>query len=335
MPTEIRVLVIGCGSIGRRHIGNLLELGVRDILATDTRNERMNEVKSKFGVQTVAGLEEALDCQPNVAIIATPTSSHLALALKAAHHGCHLFIEKPLSHNAEDVDRLIQLVREKGLITLVGCNMRFHPSIRKIKELLQESVIGHIVAALVEAGQYLPDWHPWEDYRQMYSARRDSGGGVILDSIHEIDYIRWMLGDVKDVACFAGRLSRLEIETEDTAAILLYFANGTIGEIHLDYIQRTYNRTCQIIGEEGTIHWNCNEKQVRWYSAKTCRWQYATEPDGWEQNQMYLDEMTHFLRCLKGEEDSVLDITEAKNVLEVALAAKRASQTRTIVRIKK
>ena len=134
MPTEIRVLVIGCGSIGRRHIGNLLELGVRDILATDTRNERMNEVKSKFGVQTVAGLEEALDCQPNVAIIATPTSSHLALALKAAHHGCHLFIEKPLSHNAEDVDRLIQLVREKGLITLVGCNMRFHPSIRKIKE---------------------------------------------------------------------------------------------------------------------------------------------------------------------------------------------------------
>lgn len=332
--TEMRVLVIGCGSIGRRHIGNLLQLGIKDILVVDTRHERLEEVRSQFDFQAVESLEAALGYQPNAVIVATPTSSHVPLALEAAQHGCHIFIEKPLSHNMENVNKLLQVVQEKKLVTLVGCNMRFHPGIRKIKELLEERAIGHVMAARVEVGQYLPDWHPWEDYRQMYSVRQELGGGIILDAIHEIDYIRWMLGEVKSVACFAGKLSHLEIETEDTAAILLLFANGTIGELHLDYIQRAYSRSCHIIGEEGTIRWDYTDGKVRWYSAKTCKWRYFTNPNNWEPNQMYIDEMAHFLRCLSGEENPLLDVIEAKRVLEVALAAKRAAKEYSIIRMK-
>jgi Predicted dehydrogenases and related proteins len=253
MPTNVRepslrFLVIGCGSIGKRHIRNLIALNAGEILAFDVQADRRSEVECQFGVEAVDNLEDAWERGPDVALITAPTSMHVPLALQAAEQGCHLFIEKPLSDRLEGVDRLLNVVRERDLITLVGCNMRFHPGLVKVKKLLEEGAIGQVVAARVAVGQYLPDWHPWEDYRKTYSARRDLGGGVILDAIHEIDYIRWMLGEVEAVACFAGKLSRLEIETEDTAAILLRFASGSIGEVHLDYVQRAYNRTCHIIG---------------------------------------------------------------------------------------
>lgn len=329
-----RFLVIGCGSIGKRHIGNLLALGIGEILALDVRADRRSEVEVQFGVKTLDNLEDAWERDPDVALITASTSAHVPLALQTAEYGCHLFIEKPLSDRLEGVDQLLEAVRDRNLVTLVGCNMRFHPGLMTVKRLLEEGAVGHVVAARVEAGQYLPDWHPWEDYRQGYSARRHLGGGVILDAIHEIDYIRWMLGEVKAVACFAGRLSHLEIETEDTAAILLHFADGAIGEVHLDYVQRTYSRTCHIIGDEGTIRWDYSAGEVRWYSAVLHKWRGFANPSGWEPNQMYLDEMKHFLRCLAQEEQPILDVFEGRQVLEVALAAKASAETGQIVELR-
>jgi predicted dehydrogenase len=188
-----------------------------------------------------------------------------------------------------------------------------------------------VVAARVEVGQYLPDWHPSEDYRQGYSARHDLGGGVILDAIHEIDYIRWLLGPVRSVACFAGTLSRLEVETEDTAAVLLRFAGGAIGEVHLDYVQRAYSRTCQVIGDEGTIRWDYGAGEARVYRADSRAWEAFPNPDGWRPNQMYVDELNHFLRCLAGTERPALDVHDAARVLDVALAAKASSQSGRVI----
>jgi predicted dehydrogenase len=328
---SLSFLVVGCGSIGQRHIGNLLGLNAGRILACDVRSDRRDEVKIKFGVEPLECLERAWKLRPDVALITVPTSMHVPLALEAAENGCHLLIEKPLSDRIDGIDQLLSVVRNRKLVTLVACNMRFHPGLLKVKTLLEERAIGRVVAARVEVGQYLPDWHPWEDYRQGYSARRDLGGGVILDAIHEIDYARWMLGEVEAVTCFTGNLSHLEIDTEDTAAILLRFLNGTIGEIHMDYVQRAYSRTCQIIGEEGTIRWDCAAGEVRWYSATAQQWQIFRDPSGWEPNQMYLDEMRHFLKCLSGEESAALNISEAVRVLEIALAAKAASNSGKVI----
>ena len=291
-------LIVGCGSIGKRHIGNLKKIGVKNIIACDLRKDRLKEVKSEFGVKSLNNLEEAWNCNPTVAFVTTPTSLHIPIAIEAAERGCHLFIEKPLSDTFETVDTLLEIVKRKNLVTIVGCNMRFHPGLRKVKELIDQNIIGTIVAARIEAGQYLPDWHPLEDYRKNYSARIDLGGGVILDAIHELDYARWFLGDVEAVACFAAKKSHLEIETEDTAAILLRFKNGVIGEIHLDYVQRIYSRSCQIIGDEGTIRWDYSEGIVRSYTSTTDTWQKFDNPRNWTPNQMYVDELRHFLRCI-------------------------------------
>jgi predicted dehydrogenase len=322
---DLRLLVVGCGSIGKRHMRNLRLLGARQILAFDVRADRRAEVKALLNVEIAESFDDAWARNPEVIVIAAATAAHMPLALEAAKRGIHLFIEKPLASTWDGVDRLVELVHQKQLVSLVACNLRFHPGIVTVKRLLNENVVGRIIAARVEAGQYLPDWHPWEDYRQNYSANAVLGGGVILDAIHEIDYIRWLLGEVTGVFCLAGKLSGLEIDTEDTAALLLRFASGAIGEIHLDYVQRVYSRTCQIICEEGTIHWDYMAGQVRWYVAREKTWHLFDNPTRWKANEMYLEEMRHFLDCLARRAAPEQDLFEGARVLRIALAAKTSA----------
>lgn len=303
------------------------------MIAYDVNADQCRNVEQEFGIKTFSSLDEALAQKPDIALICTPTSLHIPAAMAAARMNCHLFIEKPLSHTLEGIDELIQIVAQKKLISLVGCNMRFHPGLMKIKTLLEEGAIGRVVAARIEVGQYLPDWHPSENYRQSYSARSDLGGGVILDAIHEIDYIRWMLGEVESIACFTGRSSQLEIETEDTAAIIMRFINGVIGEVHLDYIQRVYSRTSHIIGDEGTIRWDYNTGEVHFYSAKIKEWQTFKNPHDWTPNQMYLDEISHFLGCVKKEEQPTLNVFQGAQVLKIALAAKVSAEKKQFLRL--
>jgi len=327
----MKFLVSGGGSIGKRHIRNLKALKAGQIIAHDVKVEQCREVEREYGIKVYSELDTALAEKPDVALICTPTSLHIPTAISAARSGCHLFIEKPLSDSLDGVDELIKIATQQQLTTLVGCNMRFHPGIAIMKELLDKKSIGRVVCGRVQAGQYLPDWHPWEDYRQGYSANKSLGGGIILDGVHEIDYIRWFLGDVKQVCCFAGKLSSLEIDTEDMAEVLLQFKSGAVGEVHLDYIQRSYSRSCQIIGEQGTILWDFNERQVKLYSAESRTWQVFPQKPDYEINQMYVDEMRHFLRCIEGVDYPIQSAGEAKRVLEIALAAKESARTGKII----
>jgi len=323
---NLRFAVAGCGSIGKRHMKNLRALGAGEIIAADLRADRRDEIEEALGIKAMASLDDVWVRAPDAIVIAAPTALHLPLALEAAERGVHLFIEKPLASAWDGIERLMKLAQERNLVSLVGCNMRFHPGLVKVKCLLAEQAVGRIIAARVEVGQYLPDWHPWEDYRQSYSARADLGGGVILDAIHEIDYIRWLVGEVAGVFCLAGKLSNLEINTEDTAALLLRFDHGALGEIHLDYVQRAYHRTCQIIGDEGTILWDYTAGQVRWYSAHKKNWHCFDNPAGWETNEMYMDEMRHFINCLARRAQPEQDLFEAARVLGIALAAKASAR---------
>jgi len=327
------VLVVGCGSIGKRHIRNLQSLEKWDIIAHDLEPGRCREVEEQCGVSTYGNLKEALTQGPDVTFICTPTGRHIPPALAAAHSGSHLFIEKPLSHSLDGVDELIETVTQQDLVALVGCNMRFHPGVTRMKELLEKGSIGRIISARVQSGQYLPDWHPWEDYRQAYSANKSLGGGAILDGVHEIDYITWFLGEVSRVVCFSGKLSSLETDTEDTAEILLRLKSGTVAEVHLDYVQRTYGRSCQIIGEEGTVLWDFNERQVKLYSTKTEEWQTFAQEPGYDINQMYIEELKHFIQCLEGKAETMQDLKAGKRILEIALAAKESSETGKVIQL--
>ena len=322
---KMKIAVIGCGSIGKRHIRNLLSLKGNDVIAYDKDPWKLAEVKADFDIKVLASLPEVLSLRPNAALVCTPNSLHVPIAYELAKLGAHLFIEKPLSHNLDGVDQLLAEVNEQKLITMVGCNFKFHPSFLKMKQILESGVIGRVLSARCQFGQYLPDWHPWEDYRTGYSARSDLGGGILLDS-HEFDYMQWFLGDVSELFCFAGKVSNLEIDTEDTAEVLLKFQSGTIAEIHLDYTQRTYQRNYEFFGESGTLKWDFNDRNVRLYLASENKWEVFEEPRNYDLNGMYKEQIKHFLDSIENQTKTITDIFAGWKRLKLIMAAKESAK---------
>ena len=323
----MRVLVIGCGSIGMRHLRNLKSLGGMELLAYDPILNNRERAHRECDAYSFDSMEVALRAGADIAFVTTPSHLHVPIALQAARAGCHLFIEKPLSHTEEGLDALVELVRAKGLITMVGCNMRFHQGPVTMKQLLESGVIGKITSAIMEAGYYMPDWHADKDYRARYSANRSMGGGVILDAIHEIDYAQWLFGEAIEVFCAGGKISSLDIDVEDSVNVIMQFASGLSIMLHLDYIQRTYARSCKIIGEEGTISWDI-AGPFRWFSAKTKTWTTIDPPPEYTINDMYIEELRHFLDCYAHRKRTTLDVEDGARVTRLALAIKQSMNTR-------
>jgi predicted dehydrogenase len=330
----MKALVVGGGSIGRRHLRNLKTLGIEHLGLVEPDVSRRDAVAAEFSVEVFFGLRDGLDWAPNLVLVATPTHLHAEQALEIVRRGVPVFVEKPLSHTAAGVSAIVDLVAEKELVSMVGCNMRFHPGPAKVKQLIDDGRLGKVLFARIHAGSYLPDWRPGSDYRENYAARVETGGGCILDCIHEIDLARWYLGEVQSVFCSAGHLSSLEIETEDVASLVCRHAKGCMSEIHLDYVQRTYERGCQIVGDLGSIFWDFNEKTVRWYNAADKKWATYTQPETWDLNQMYVDEMKHFLECLAEGRPTTLPIPEAAAVMRIVFAAKASSQHARMIAVR-
>ena len=327
----MKVLIVGAGSIGARHLRNLRSLGVETIAVVDPAPQRRELALREGAQQFFPDLQAGLLWKPNIVLITTPSHLHAEQAQQAAAHDCHLFIEKPLAHTGDGLRELAAEVDRRGLITLVGCNMRFHPGPAQVKTLLDEGKIGRILFARVQTGSYLPGWRPDRDYRSSYSAQAKQGGGCILDCIHEIDLARWYLGEVSEVFCVAERRGTLEVDTEDVALLLCRHGTGALSEVHLDFVQRTYERGCQIAGADGSIFWDFREGVVRLYEAAGERWTNFAQPANFQVNQIYVDEMRHFLDCVERRRPTVLPVRDALGVMALALAAKRSAQERRFV----
>jgi predicted dehydrogenase len=319
-----KFLFAGCGSVGRRHIRNLRSLTKGEIHAFRVRRESLGDFEREYGIRTFTELEEALDQRPAAVFVTNPTSLHLGVALKAAERGLPLFIEKPLSHSLEGVDELIRICEAKRLTAFVAYKMRFHKSIRKIKEIVESGALGRIISGRAHYSGYLPKWHPWEDYRRQYSSRSDLGGGVVLDATHEIDYLRWLLGEVTEVKSLVGKVGDLETDTEDTAEILLRFASGAFGSVHMSYAEQPEHRYCHVLGSKGSVYWDQLRRAVILHADNGKGWQTFDEGEGHDLDRMFVEEMRHFLECLEGRSAPAVGLRDGKKVLEIALQAKNA-----------
>lgn len=326
----MKALVVGGGSIGKRHLQNLKALGAHKLGLVETDDKRRGAIAKELGTAEFASLADGLRWSPDFVVVSTPPHLHVQQALEVVRYGCDVFVEKPLSPSPEGLAELSDLVERKKLVSLVGCNMRFHPGPLKVKELLQEDMPGRLLFARIHAGSYLPSWRPGTDYRDNYAAREETGGGCILDGIHEIDLARWYLGEVREVFCVAGHLSSLEISTEDVAVLVCRHSNSAISEIHLDYVQNTYERGCQIVGERGSIFWDFNSKQVCFYDSSGQRTTFP-QPEVWQPNQMYMDEMRHFLDCVRTRHTTALSIPDAVGVMQIVFAAKASNRQGRLV----
>jgi predicted dehydrogenase len=314
-------LVLGTGSIGRRHCMNLRALGAARLDVFDAEPERCRPVVEELGAVAHARLEDALAAGPDVALICTPPVCHVEQALAALEAGCHVFIEKPLSHSLERVEELAALARVRRRVVQVGYNLRFHPGLRIVKRLVDEGTLGRPLWAEAESAQYLPDWRPWQDYRTNYTARRDLGGGILLDGSHEVDYLTWLLGRPDELLCMAGRVSDLEVNVEDCATLLLRFPSRALASVHLDFVQRDPARWCKVAGERGTAHWCFSAREVRLTLADAPSSQ--SMPYEFDVNEMYVAELRHFLACAASGAQPEVTIEQARAVLEIILHAKR------------
>jgi predicted dehydrogenase len=324
-----RFFVIGCGSIGQRHIRNLRALGATTIAAYDPDAARLERVVREQTVLPCASVEAGLAARPEVALICIPPHLHTSVAQQALEAGAHVFLEKPIANDLDGLPELLRVAHERARLIYVAYNLRFHAGLRQLKELLDSGAIGKLLAIRAEVGQYLPDWRPTQDYRQGYNVSAAMGGGIILDASHELDYVRWLGGEVESVYCAAGHLSDLEMDVEDTAAITLRMTNGVLAEVHLDCVQRGYARNCKLIGSDGTLIWEFKEGVRQLLPDKTWR-VYPLTPDS---NEMYVAELRHFLACVCGEETPLITGDEGRRVLEIALAAKQSARTRCEVAV--
>ena len=320
-----RALVVGCGSIGRRHARNLKSLGVHQLGFCDTSPEALKQCREELNGEVFGDYGEALrKFKPDMVLICTPPVFHVEEALAALHAQAHVFIEKPLSHESSGIQALITEARRHDRNVQVGYNMRFQPGLQIVKELIDSGKIGRVLWLSAEAGQYLPDWRPWQHYRESYSARHELGGGIILDGSHELDYICWLLGRPTEVTCRAEHLSSLEVDVEDSAWIYLTFPERRRAEVHLDFVQRAYTRTCKVVGETGTALWDFSSQEVRWFSAGQPGWKSV--PYVFEANDMYVAEMRHFLESMGAGTGPMVDLEQSRDVIRVVEAAKRSSE---------
>lgn len=321
---KISFLIFGLGSIGKRHLRNLAALGITNIavLRREKRLPTDNDLP-KFHIET--DLKRALNRKPTAVIVASPTSLHIEQALAAAGNGCHIFFEKPISHNFDGLETLQEIVSCKKLTVQVGFQFRFHPVLKKIKMMLEERILGEIVSVHSHWGEYLPSWHPWEDYRQGYSARQDLGGGVVLTLSHPFDYFRWLFGEIQSLHAITGKLSNLDIDTEDVAMVNVKFTSGVIGSIYLDYIERPPRHDLSIIGNKGKITWDNSSGIAHIFSNENANVQVLQPEPEFERNSMFLQEIKHFIDCIQNNNLPACTFQDGISALEIGLAVKKSS----------
>jgi predicted dehydrogenase len=306
------ILFTGLGSIGSRHLRLLRE---RELDA-DIHAYRSSESATSYeGITEHYSFSDALSVSPDIAFITNPTSMHVETAIECANVGADLFIEKPLSDSPHRIDELKRTCETNHILTYIGCQFRFNPILNRVKTLLKRREYGSVRSYRAYSGSYLPDWQPNKDYRESYSAKRELGGGVALDLIHEIDYSYWLFGPPAHTVHLSGQASDLEINVEDYVELSLETEDGVIGQIHLDYYRRTPRRTLEISCSEGVITADLISQDLRIDTPKST----MRETFEYERDDIFRAQLDHFFDHIDRGVPFQNDISEAEEVLRIAL----------------
>ncbi|HEV7346844.1 Gfo/Idh/MocA family oxidoreductase [Telluribacter sp.] len=247
------IVVLGGGSIGERHIGILQNLGYHNIHLYRQRNLPLRTIDPQR-VQVFTNFDQIKDIAPKAAILCTPTSLHISQARACAEQGIHVLVEKPLSHTPEGIRELRQVATENQVLVQVAYMLRYHPHLQRVKQVIEEGTFGRLLSMQSYWGEYLPDWHPWEDYRTSYAARKELGGGAALTLSHDLDLLNWLAGSpVSGWNILKNHTSSLEVDVEAGADILLSYQSGLTAHCHLNFYERTPRRYYRFVLEEGTL----------------------------------------------------------------------------------
>jgi predicted dehydrogenase len=334
----MKALFVGLGSIGQRHLRNLVKLdqsiellAVRSTRSTpvlSNTNQVINgvSIKDQYQIKEIESLYDALLHKPDMVFVANPTSMHIKVAKESLKSGAFVFMEKPISHNYKGVDELLKLESNFGKNKIfVGYQFRYNPALQLLKKILKDKVIGNLVSARLINGEYMPGWHPYEDYRNSYAARKELGGGALVTQIHDFDYATWLFGYPSSVFAVGGKLSDLEIDVEDSVQVLMKCEKYPVS-IQLDFLQWPPKREIFIIGDKGSIECDLSSMEiiVNQREGQNVR---KYEFKKFNRNDLFLNEMSDFIEFVNGDKDPVVSLKDGASSLRLALAAKESIKT--------
>ncbi|MEA2479590.1 MAG: hypothetical protein QOJ07_1512 [Thermoleophilaceae bacterium] len=328
----MKILVVGLGSMGRRRLRNLTHLGGAQLAGLEPGEARRAEVAGEFGIPAFATLDDALaEFGPEALVISTPPDRHTEYAIEAARRGLHFFTEASVVPG--DTDELIEVARAAGVVGAPSCTMRFHPAVQKLRERIAAGAIGRPLLVTHHVGQYLPDWHPWEDYRTYYVANRETGAAREIVPF-ELNWMAYLFGPVASVAGMRAKLSSLEVDIDDVYSALTAFESGVHCNLVIEVVSRPAIRRARIVGEEGTLIWDWNERRVEeWSAAGGGEWVHHPDPPpvegpggSWVAENMYIEEMRGYLGAIGGDRDAYpFTLEEDRDLLRALGEVERSS----------
>lgn len=326
-PFSGRVAVLGAGSIGRRHLTNLANVGIRDLAIYDPTPEVLELAHTAYDVHAVGSLDDIWNWNPDVVFVCAPTSAHLTLARRAVHSGAHLFVEKPLGATLEGWAELAQEAEARGVVTMTACNMRFHPGPQRLRGWLQSGVIGKVLSARFDAGPVLAQSRPGTGRLSLYSAQAEPSG-AILDNIHEIDLALWLLGPAQLHTALVLPAPESKPGTDRLAELLLCHETGAVSSLHLESMPRYCGGGVEIIGELGALRWDRKSGTAEWICANGELCEQVKQPESWRVNAMYEAELACFLDACATRRPTFSPLRDGLAMLKIALAAQSYGQNR-------
>jgi predicted dehydrogenase len=326
-----KILIVGLGSIGLRHLRISREIFPDSTIAI-LRHQETKEIP-KGANKVFFALSDVMQFNPQIAIVCGPASTHVEISLALVQAGVHVLVEKPISNTHEGLEELNHEAVKNNCVLMVGYNLRFLSSLNKFKNLIDDNFIGNLYSVRSEVGQYLPSWRD-KDYRKTVSAQKILGGGVLLELSHELDYLRWIFGDVEFVQAQLSKQSMLDIDVEDNVNILIAFKNtNLVASLSLDFIRHDKVRICHVIGEKGSLRWNGLNDQVDLFEANSDGWKniYKGETN---LDQSYKEEWLHFIECVNKKERPIISFQDGVEVLNIVDSIKDASSSGKRVKVK-
>lgn len=326
------VLVIGLGSMGKRRIRNLQALGVPRVIGFDLREDRRTEAATKYGIITYAVVADAYRAKPDAVVISLPPELHTPFALEALDHGLPFFTEASVV--SRDMDKLMARTREKKLVGVPSCTMRYFPGPRLVRRLLREDAIGKPLTWIYHCGQYLPDWHPWESIHDFYVSKRETGGAREIVPF-ELTWLTDAFGPVESVNANISKVSDLPVDIDDVYHVHVQHGNGMRGTLQIDVVARPAIRHLRILGSEGTIEWDGSRNLVRVWRASTKAWQehsiaIGTVESGYTSpEEPYIEEMRDYLACATALKQPTYTLEEDHRILHLLEQAEEASRRGT------
>lgn len=329
----MKFIVIGLGSMGKRRIRNLKRLGHEDITGYDLREDRRGEASQKYGVDTIENLDAVLSQDADAWVISTPPNTHAAFGLRAAAQGIAFFAEAGVAD--PNTEQLIVSIAETGVVGAASCTMRYYDGPKKIKELAGSGIIGKPLSFVYHSGQYLPDWHPWESYKDFYVSNPATGACREIVPF-ELSWLTNIFGDVTSLAAMKAKQSCLDTKIDDNYQLLMRFSGGTMGQMTVDVLARPAVRQFRLLGSEGTVEWDHTANTVRLWRSETGAWEEFSLDLGDVQagyihaEEPYVAEMADFVAAVRRVKKWPYSFEEDKRMLELLVQAEKDSEARDL-----